>query len=315
MKKKILAVAIAAIMLLTAVASISLAYLTDTDEQDNVFTIGNVKIDQLEYERIKEDGKYTNKIKPFTDKQKIFPAVYDLPKELGGDPARMYDLKVNDYTITLGVRTFPNYVDKIVTVKNTGNSDAYVRTIIAVPVNPNEDASDGNVSENWIHWNAISDSDTNTPNGWYYGTTENQEEYPTMEGGRPDYSKHYIVKNVEINGKNYDLTVITNVLPLEPGDETAPNMVGFYLDNDLNYEDDPEDGAEDGWYMPYGDEDGRYYVISAAEANEGLANKVILVATQAVQCEGFTDAWQAFAASFGEITETNHPWYVEEPAA
>ena len=117
-----------------------------------------------------------------------------------------------------------------------------------------------------------------------------------------------------INGKKYDLTVITNVLPLEPGDETAPNMVGFYLDNDLNYEDDPEDGAEDGWYMPYGDEDGRYYVISAAEANEGLANKVILVATQAVQCEGFTDAWQAFAASFGEITETNHPWYVEEPA-
>lgn len=301
MKKKILAVAIAAIMLLTAVASISLAYLTDTDEQDNVFTIGNVKIDQLEYERVKdENGKYTTALKEFSDEQKIFPAVYELP---GGDPARMYDLKVNGYNIDLGVRTFPNYIDKIVTVRNTGNSDAYVRTIIAVPVNPNEDESDGDVSENWIHWNAISNSDTDTPNGWYYGTPENKIEYSN------DYSEHYIVKNIDIDGKLYDLTVITNVLPLAPGKETAPNMVGFYLDNDLNYD-------EDGWFMPYDDEDGKYYVIDADEANDaGLVNKVILVATQAVQTEGFADAWQAFAASFGEITADNHPWYEEKPAA
>ena len=61
MKKKILAVAIAAIMLLTAVASISLAYLTDTDKQDNVFTIGNVKIQQIEYERKKDENGKTTK--------------------------------------------------------------------------------------------------------------------------------------------------------------------------------------------------------------------------------------------------------------
>ena len=171
---------------------------------------------------------------------------------------------------------------------------------------------DNNVSENWIHWNAISNSDTDKPNGWYYCTPEyyiseaKDTEYPDA------YADHYIVREVKIDGKLYDLTVITNVLPLEPGDETAPNMVGFYLDNDLNYD-------ESGWFMPCnetaevndGTIDGKYYVINAAEANqEGLANKVILVATQAVQCEGFTDAWQAFAASFGEITETNHPWYV-----
>ena len=50
MKKKILAVAIAAIMIVTAIASMSLAYMTDTDEQKNTMTVGKVDIEQLEYE-------------------------------------------------------------------------------------------------------------------------------------------------------------------------------------------------------------------------------------------------------------------------
>ena len=297
MKKKILAVAIAAIMLLTAVASISLAYLTDTDEQDNVFTIGNVKIQQIEYERKKdENGAKTTELQLFTNNQKVYPAVYGLPKELGGDPARS-TLTVNGSEFT--IRNFPNYIDKMVTVGNIGNSEAYVRVIVAVPVIPNEDASDGDVSENWIHTNFISDTDTDVNNGWYYGF---KEEWPTKEDGKTtDYDKHYVIENVKINDKFYDLTVITNIKKLAPSQETAPCLTGFYLDNSLNCD-------EGGWFMPYDDEDGKIYVIDATE--NMVAENLILVATQAVQCEGFTDAWQAFAASFGEITETNHPWYV-----
>ena len=287
MKKKIIALCLAAVIAVTAIASVTLAYLTDTDEAENVFTMGNVKIQQLEYERVKDaNGAKTNEIQLFTNNQKVFPAVYDIPGTPGKTP-----LTVNGSEFQ--IRNFPNYVDKMVCVGNVGNSDAYVRVIVAVPVNPNESAEDNDVSENWLHFNYITDTDTSVRNGWCVGTPENKIEWDN------DLSKHYVVHNVEIEGKLYDLTVFTNILPLAPSQETAPCVTGFYLDNDLNCD-------ENGWYMPYNDEDGKFYV---AEANEDmLAENLILVATQAVQTEGFADAWQAFAASFGEITEENHPW-------
>lgn len=43
-QKKILTLAISAIIAVTAIASASLAYLTDTKTADNTFTMGNVKI-------------------------------------------------------------------------------------------------------------------------------------------------------------------------------------------------------------------------------------------------------------------------------
>ena len=45
MKKKLLAISVVVIIAITAIASTSLAYLTDTDKEDNVFTFGNVDID------------------------------------------------------------------------------------------------------------------------------------------------------------------------------------------------------------------------------------------------------------------------------
>lgn len=292
MKKRIVTMALAIAILAIAVVGGTLAYFQDTDEATNVITIGNVKIQQIEYERVVEDGKKTTELQLFTNNQKVFPAVYEL-KDVNGnniDPARS-NLTVNGSTFS--IRNFPNYVDKMVTVGNIGNSDAYVRVIIAVPVIPNESDADNDVSQSWLHWNAISDSDTEVPNGWYYGTSQNQEEYPK------NYSDHYIVRNVEIAGKLYDLTVITNVNPLAPSQETAPCMTGFYLDNDLDCDDN-------GWFMPYDDEDGKYYITDANE--DMIAEHCILVATQAVQTQGFNNAWEAFFNSFGEITATNHPW-------
>lgn len=73
MKKKILAVAIAAIMLVTAIASVSLAYMTDTDEQVNVMTSGKVTIELKEWMR-DENGELVE----FQNPEFIYPAViYD----------------------------------------------------------------------------------------------------------------------------------------------------------------------------------------------------------------------------------------------
>ena len=48
MKKKLLAISVVVIIAITAIASASLAYLTDEEEAENVFTVGNVDIDLTE---------------------------------------------------------------------------------------------------------------------------------------------------------------------------------------------------------------------------------------------------------------------------
>lgn len=49
MKKKVLAISLAAILVLTAIAGTTLAYLTDRDSAKNVFTMGNVEIELNEH--------------------------------------------------------------------------------------------------------------------------------------------------------------------------------------------------------------------------------------------------------------------------
>ena len=62
---------------LTAAVSIgaTLAYLTDTDEDVNVMTLGNVYIDQIEQERV-DDTDAQTELTDFEQNQPLLPAVY-----------------------------------------------------------------------------------------------------------------------------------------------------------------------------------------------------------------------------------------------
>ena len=74
--KKILAWML--VVALTAAIAVggTLAYLTDTDEDVNVMTLGNVKIDQLEYERVDVETKDENAVvQEFHDNKPMYPAV------------------------------------------------------------------------------------------------------------------------------------------------------------------------------------------------------------------------------------------------
>ena len=95
MKKKILALAMAAIMLIVAVVGGTLAYFTDTDAEVNVFTVGNIDIDLREWA---DEVEKT----PFKNIDKIMPGM-----------------------------TYP----KIVDVKNVGKNNALVRVTIEIPEN------------------------------------------------------------------------------------------------------------------------------------------------------------------------------------
>ena len=49
-KKKIVSLCLAAVLVVMAIAGATVAYFTDTDAKTNTFTVGNVKIELLEYQ-------------------------------------------------------------------------------------------------------------------------------------------------------------------------------------------------------------------------------------------------------------------------
>lgn len=127
MKKRIVTIALVIALLATCFAG-TYAYLTDTDAAKNVMTVGSVSIIQDE---TNEKGE------AFQDGQKLFPYT--------GTGADTDDNKivVNDkYCTDEGVMDpAKNWISKIVTVKNDGSEDAYVRTLFAFQI-----LSDGTIA-------------------------------------------------------------------------------------------------------------------------------------------------------------------------
>ena len=87
MKKKIVAICLVAVIAVMAIAGASLAYLTDTDDADNVFAVGNVQIKLVEQQRDEngglEDFEDNKTLMPHsltasgTDGKKLFVAMFD----------------------------------------------------------------------------------------------------------------------------------------------------------------------------------------------------------------------------------------------
>ena len=116
MKKKIMAICLVAVIAVIAIAGSSLAYLADTDAEDNVFTVGNIKIDLWE----NFDENYAE-LMPTTG------------KDDNGD--------------------IINAVEKEVFVYNEGKNDAYVRVHIAIPQILDNGDPTFDASRNVLHFN------------------------------------------------------------------------------------------------------------------------------------------------------------------
>lgn len=126
------------VLALTAAVSIgaTLAYLTDTDEDVNVMTLGKVKIDQLEYERVDTETKDAAAVvQKFHDNKPLFPAVTDKDNfdwETNEGTVDWEQIGKDGYTSTIwDPARINNEVDKMVFVKNKGDYDAFVRSIFA----------------------------------------------------------------------------------------------------------------------------------------------------------------------------------------
>ena len=137
-KKKIISLCLVVCLLATAIGG-TLAYFTDTEAAKNVMTMGNVDIEQIEQERSPAGG-----LQPYTQNQTLLP--------MGG-----YDweeVNVNGDSISV----LADGLDKIVTVKNNGNSAAYVRTIVALEAGKSEDEA----KSMWYKNLAVSDNSDGT---------------------------------------------------------------------------------------------------------------------------------------------------------
>ena len=118
--KKVLLSILAVVSVVALAITGTVAYLQSEDEDVNVMTLGNVKIEQVEYER-DENGNLVD----FTQAKPAYPAVGAIAWANEG-------VEVNGVEYKVFSEDLKNVVDKIVTVNNTGKSDAYLRTLVAI---------------------------------------------------------------------------------------------------------------------------------------------------------------------------------------
>ena len=134
MKNRKLLLIVSIVLAMTMSLGGTLAYLQDTDADINVMTVGRVSITQNEQER-----NAAGELVAFTPNKPALPAVG--PIEWADEGVVFNGTEYKVFTDKL-----KNVIDKMVTVTNTGNSDAYVRTIVAIE-------APGFDSKNLIHLN------------------------------------------------------------------------------------------------------------------------------------------------------------------
>ncbi|MBQ3242934.1 MAG: hypothetical protein IJA99_08300 [Oscillospiraceae bacterium] len=270
--KNIALVLISSMLTATLVVGGTVAYLQDTDSDVNVMTVGNVYIEQHEYQRAEGvahdagdmgagNGVTEGALVPFVQGQALYPAVpknnvsTDYSAEQNTEDLFFWGDYVYSGTAGNGLwddNNLSNVMDKMVFVENTGKTDAYFRTIIAFEC----------------------------PEGMTYGVqpyTQGNELMNNVNGASYDWEE---VGYVTIDGVRYWVEVATYKNILAAGNQSHPSLLQVVLTHNATNED----------------------MELLGDTYE------ILVASQAVQADGFADAETALNAGFGDITTTNHPW-------
>ena len=196
------------------------AYLQDDDSDVNVMTLGNVKIEQNEYERVVNDsGTYKTEtidnvtsyvLKDFTQGKPLLPSAINTTTWEGWDwdttPVRM--TQVDSYGGMQVFKSASNAQDKFVVVENTGKTDAFVRTLVAVEI--------GDASASLI--------------GTSYHQTWTKNEVGTIVVDGNTYFVYEYVYN-GANGTRHD----NGILPA--GDTAYPNFSQVYIKSAATNED------------------------------------------------------------------------------
>ena len=266
--KKVLLMCTAYVLVAALAVGGTLAYLQAEDGDVNVMTLGNVKIEQHEYQRAegvahnagesgKGNGVQKGALVPFVQGQKLNPAV---PKN---NTSTDYSAEATDlffwgdyvYSGTAGNGLWndsklSNVMDKMVFVENTGKTAAYVRTIIAF------ECSEGMA--------------------YGEGPFVDECEFMMNVNGSSTYDWEEI-GYITVNDVRYLVMEATYANVLNPGAQAHPSLLQVVLTHNATNED----------------------MEKLGDTYE------ILVVSQAVQAAGFADAATALDTAFGEADIVN----------
>ena len=251
MKKKIVALCLCVALAVVAIGGATLAYFTDTDEATNTFTAGGVKIDLIE-QQVNKDG---TALEDFEQNQVLMPIVGSAQgaKDQFGQPVAEI------------------YIDKIVTIENTGKSDAYVRAYFAIPSALDDGYETFNAGANILHFNFGNEN----------GVSTEGVQWSWMHGNKWNYFE------TTIDGVAYNVYFADYYQVLPAGETTEQFLSGVYLDKSFD--------MKDGKYYAFGKEVDLSGLINA---DGELAIKCPVKAV-AVQAAGFGSVDAAITEAFG----------------
>ena len=255
-KKKIVSLCLAAVLVVMAVAGATVAYFTDTDNETNTFAVGNVKIDLIEQQR----GE--NGLVPFEQNKKLYPIVGSAQSEKD----------------KYGMPTAKNYVDKMVTIQNTGSEKAYIRAYFAIPSALDDGYETFNAGLNVLHFNF----GNKVENGVV--TSTEGAEWIWTHGSKWNYFE------TTIDGIKYNVYYADYHQAVDAGATTEQLVSGVYLDKTFD--------IKDGKCYAFGKE----VTLDNGWDWNRVSCPVFAIACQA---EGFDNAAAAMDAAFGA---NYNPW-------
>lgn len=255
MKKKITAISLCVALLAIAIVGASLAYFTDTDSATNTFTAGGVKIKLIEEQ---SNADHTGFV-PYEGDKVLMPIV-------GSAQGEKYPN---------GQPKAANYIDKVVTIQNTGKSAAWIRAYYAVPSALDDGFGENfNAGMNILHGNFGNNN----------GVTTYEKEWKWKNNGKWQY-----FETTMDDGISYNVYFADYYQPVAAGETTAQFICGVYLDKNVD--------MKDGKYI-----DPRHLEADLSILEGKVKYPVFAVA---VQAEGFDNASDAMTEAFGA---NYNPW-------
>ena len=244
-KRRILAAAMALCIVAIIAVGATMAYLTDTKNAKNTFTVGDVKIELLESSLHRENAGVANGA---TSTSELWS---DVEKEGSNNQSKykagdtfytdaQIEANAAEYNCT-NVQLIPGRsYHKMPYVKNIGKNDAYIRIRVMIPA----------------------DLDTAILNSSMYTSSAMDKKEFTMAYDNSG--------EVEREGVKYNVYTFTRIDPLQVGELTYWNVWGtIHMDTDVTNEDLEKLFGEG---KPYAD--GTFPVLVEADAiqAEGFAN-------------------------------------------
>lgn len=232
----------------------TLAYLTDDDADVNTMTLGKVEIVQNEQEWNADETA----LQQFTQDKPLLPYV----GAMGWENTEADDGAYRRFTMN-------NVVDKYVTVTNTGKSDAYVRTIIALEMG---DYTYEEFKMIGVSINKINGDEFKFPGAW-------------------EWTDDFVA---EIDGHNYNIMVAVHENIVAPGETTIPSLLQVYLSKEADNETvEKLDGNGNG----------KYDILVLSQAIQATGFEGLGVAAGVTG--NAKDAAYALDEGFGDVTTTS----------